>query len=326
MQIENDHTIKAKWIPNKYTVTFDSQYSGLENWEYLWKEHFTTTYNETTKLNDVTLNGQSGKWEKVYLPIEAVTGRKYTMEFDFETVGYNVYGESEGLGYEFLNAVPDNSWGTTPSYGGTTGPNILQKKYLPNTQTELTTYSISAQADKNMIYFDINNATAADGKISKYKIGNFKLKEEVTYAEKLTRLPTPAQKPDYTFEGWYTEPTGGVKIESTQTMPAQDVTYYAHWTVNNYTVSFNANGGTIDTASKLVTYDSAYGELPTPEKTGYDFDGWYLNTTKITANTVVKTPNNHELTAKWTPITYTINYNYDGGAKHLNHQKQKHIQ
>lgn len=67
------------------------------------------------------------------------------------------------------------------------------------------------------------------------------------------------------------------------------LTLTANWTVNTYTVTANANGGTIPTtsgwtvasgskiATKTVTYDSTYGTLPTPTRTGYTFAGWSKN-------------------------------------------------
>jgi hypothetical protein len=60
----------------------------------------------------------------------------------------------------------------------------------------------------------------------------------------------------------------------------EDHTLYAKWTANEYTVTFNpGEGGTVSPTSKLVTFDANYGELPTPEKEGYTFDGWYTATT-----------------------------------------------
>lgn len=41
---------------------------------------------------------------------------------------------------------------------------------------------------------------------------------------------------------------------------------YAQWNVNEYTVTFNSNGGTTTTTSKKVTYGSNYGTLPTPTR------------------------------------------------------------
>ena len=56
-----------------------------------------------------------------------------------------------------------------------------------------------------------------------------------------------------------------------------------------YVVNFNSNGGMCPSANKSVTYFATYGDLPTPSRTGYVFDGWYtdkIGGTKITADTM----------------------------------------
>ena len=45
-------------------------------------------------------------------------------------------------------------------------------------------------------------------------------------------------------------------------------------TPETYTLTLDANGGSVSTTSKTVIYDSTYGELPTPTRTGYTFNGW----------------------------------------------------
>ena len=45
-------------------------------------------------------------------------------------------------------------------------------------------------------------------------------------------------------------------------------------TPESYTLTLDPNGGSVSTTSKTVTYDSTYGELPTPTRTGYTFNGW----------------------------------------------------
>ena len=83
-------------------------------------------------------------------------------------------------------------------------------------------------------------------------------------------------------------------------------------TPESYTLTLDANGGSVSTTSKTVTYDSTYGNLPTTERTGYTFNGWYTANsggTKIESTTQVKTASNHTLYAHWTPITYTITLN-----------------
>ena len=81
-------------------------------------------------------------------------------------------------------------------------------------------------------------------------------------------------------------------------------TLYAHWKANQYTVTFDSNGGTVGTNSQKVTYGSTY-TLPIPTRMGYTFDGWYTAKTggaKVTKDTVVTATANHTLYARWSPI------------------------
>ena len=56
-----------------------------------------------------------------------------------------------------------------------------------------------------------------------------------------------------------------------------NISLVANWTVNNYTLTFNANGGTVSPQTKSVTYGNTYTDLPTPTKAGYTFKGWYAD-------------------------------------------------
>jgi len=86
------------------------------------------------------------------------------------------------------------------------------------------------------------------------------------------------------------------------------------------TATFNPNGGNIlspDTTEKLVTYGYAYGDLPTPVKTGYTFLGWYTSLSggkKIEASSIVTRIRNHTLYAHWEVNKYTVTYNGNGNT------------
>ena len=69
---------------------------------------------------------------------------------------------------------------------------------------------------------------------------------------------------------------------STKVTTARNHILTASWTANTYSVTFNPNGGSVSTPTKNVTYGSTYGDLPTPTRTGYTFNGWY---NKIYSNT-----------------------------------------
>jgi uncharacterized repeat protein (TIGR02543 family) len=126
-------------------------------------------------------------------------------------------------------------------------------------------------------------------------------------------LPSPART-GYTFAGWYTEPEGGSDvIASDPVNVAASHTIFAHWTANAYTAAFDANGGSVTPTSKSVTFDAAYGNLPTPARTGYTFNGWYHGETKITESTQMTVAANHGLQAHWTANTYNVTLNANGG-------------
>ena len=130
----------------------------------------------------------------------------------------------------------------------------------------------------------------------------------------------------YTFAGWYDASTGGSAVA---TMGVSDnvlnniganATVYSRYTPNNYTVTFDAttNGGTCATASKSVTYDAAYGELPTATHASKAFKGWYTASsggTQVTAETIVSATSNHTLYAQYESI-YRVDVDFKcGGAK-----------
>lgn len=132
----------------------------------------------------------------------------------------------------------------------------------------------------------------------------------VTINKPYGTLPTP-NRTGYKFAGWYTEKTGGTKVESDTTVGKDPPTrLYAHWTANKYLVYFDANGGEFNTAggtvskkNSTVTYGSKYNSMPTPTRTGgYNFAGWYTEATggtEITRDTTVTTAKTHILYAHW---------------------------
>ena len=69
-----------------------------------------------------------------------------------------------------------------------------------------------------------------------------------------------------------------------------------------FTVTFDAGEGAVDPATKTVTKGEKYGELPTPTRDGYEFAGWFLDETEVTAETVFDGDSDVTLTAKWTKV------------------------
>jgi len=123
---------------------------------------------------------------------------------------------------------------------------------------------------------------------------------------------------DYTFSSWTDENGNTVSFDNPYSfkMPNNDVILNANSIGKPIIITFNANGGTVNTTIKEVNFNGSYGDLPTPTRTGYTFTGWYnliTGGTEITDNTKVEVSNDQTLYAHWIINTYTVEYNANGG-------------
>ena len=136
----------------------------------------------------------------------------------------------------------------------------------------------------------------------------------VTYDSALGQLPVPTRT-GYTFTGWVDENGNAVTADTLYTV-ADDSVLTATWAVEQYVMTLDANGGTVDPTQITVSYGSAVGELPVPTRTGYTFAGWYdAQGTKVGATSVYLVQSNITLTAKWTANQYTVTVNPGNGEK-----------
>ena len=155
-------------------------------------------------------------------------------------------------------------------------------------------------------------------------------------------LALTATKTGYTATGIFDKTSGGTKLWNNGGKCLQDGTYwnsnnqwiytnassidlYFQYSANSYTVTANANDGTISattgwtiasdrkTATKSVTYAQAYGTLPTPVREGHTFNGWFTDPTngsQVTETTIFSTADNVTLYAHWTVNPYTVTVHY----------------
>lgn len=122
----------------------------------------------------------------------------------------------------------------------------------------------------------------------------------VKHGKEVGTLPKASRK-NCVLLGWYTAKTGGTKITKT-TKITKNRTFYARWTTATKTVTWNANGGSCASKSKVVKHGAAVGTLPKPTRTDYTFLGWYTaksGGTKIATTT--KITKNQTFYAQWRP-------------------------
>ncbi|MBP5479894.1 MAG: InlB B-repeat-containing protein, partial [Bacteroidaceae bacterium] len=141
----------------------------------------------------------------------------------------------------------------------------------------------------------------ASFKINQYTV-TFKSDDEVVKSETLDygttiTVPVAPTKEGYTFTGWegYTD---GV------TVPAEDVTYTATWTINQYTVTFIVDGDILKT--ETLDYGSPIVAPDVPDKVGYTFDSW----TPAVAETVPAEDVTY--VASWSTNKYIVAFVVDG--------------
>ena len=161
---------------------------------------------------------------------------------------------------------------------------VIFEEDAPPTPTEYT------------VTFDGNDGTPSVGSMT-------------TTKQKLTSLPD-ASRGKHSFNGWYTEKSGGTKI-TTDTVFSANTTVYAHWThtggnnppVNYYTLRFETGGGSAIPGVR-ETYNT-YIDLTkyVPTRHGYTFVGWYSEQSLVNKVSDIYLTGDRTVYAGWRAVT-----------------------
>ena len=187
-------------------------------------------------------------------------------------------------------------WNTSPDGTGTA--------YRPNATIQFAAQNITLYAQWKVRSYSVNFDSNGGSAVAS---------QSVKYGSKASR-PTDPTRAGHTFQGWYTSRDGGARYDFNQTVTG-DVTLYAHWSVNSYTLAFDGNGGKASESSRTVQYGSQYGSLPTATRTGHTFQGWYTaksGGTKVSPSTTMGAANT-TLYAHWSVNAYTLAFDGNGG-------------
>ena len=236
----------AKWEINQYTITFDT--NGGSEIAPITQDYGT----EITVPADPTRKGYTFKgWDKEIpktMPAENITV-KAQWEINQYTIAFDTNGGSE-------IAPITQDYGTKitapadPTRKGYTFKGW--DKEIPETMpAENITVKAQWEINQYTIAFDTNGGSEIAPITQDYG----------------TQIATPANptRKGYTFKGW--------DKEIPETMPAENITVKAQWKINQYTITFDTNGG-----SEIAPITQDYGTKITapadPTRKGYTFKGW----------------------------------------------------
>lgn len=140
----------------------------------------------------------------------------------------------------------------------------------------------------------------------------------VVVKDNKTNLPTPI-KSGYSFLGFSTSEDGNVDFSTVinNVNDINDKELYAKWKVNNYTITYNTNGGTLNNQKTSYTVEDNY-ILPIPTKIGYIFSGWTGDngtTPQIDVTIPKGSTGNKNYEANWSVKSYTTNLETSKGGK-----------
>ena len=202
------------------------------------------------------------------------------------------FADAVKAGHTFEGWYSDENFeNKVESISGTeTGDVILYAKFTPNT------YAIKYELDGG------KNAVENPSGYT-YGIGVEKLGE--------------AEKEGHTFDGWYSDADFTKQVTSISSETKEDITLYAKFTPNIYAIKYELDGGiNVEVNPEYYTYGTGVEVLGEAVKAGYTFEGWYSDENFENKVTLISGTETGDiiLYAKFTPNTYAIKYELDGGT------------
>lgn len=279
-------TYYAKWIADTYKVTLNTQGGTIADDKNITSYEYGTTVKLPTSKDitkaDYYFNGWYDNAEFTGTPITEIT-IKEVPETGNSMIFYAKWTENEPDKYmvTFENAdgtvlqSGDVEKDTMPVYAGATPTKEEDDRYtyvFDKWVPELT--SVTGPATYKATYTSTSRVYQVTLNVNDGTIG-----ENVTdykYGTAVT-LPVPT-KNGYKFEGWYDNAEfTGVAVTEISAAAIGDKTYYAKWVAEQYTITFNTDGGAfVETPISSYIYGTT-ATLPVPTKNGYKFEGWYDN-------------------------------------------------
>lgn len=279
-------TYYAKWIADTYKVTLNTQGGTIADDKNITSYEYGTTVKLPTSKDitkaDYYFNGWYDNAEFTGTPITEIT-IKEVPETGNSMIFYAKWTENEPDKYmvTFENAdgtvlqSGDVEKDTMPVYAGATPTKEQDDRYtyvFDKWFPELT--SVTGPATYKATYTSTSRVYRVTLNVNDGTIGENVT--DYTYGTAVT-LPVPT-KNGYKFEGCYDNAEfTGVAVTEISAAATGDKTYYAKWVAEQYTITFNTDGGAfVETPISSYIYGTT-ATLPVPTKNGYKFEGWYDN-------------------------------------------------
>jgi len=125
--------------------------------------------------------------------------------------------------------------------------------------------------------------------------------------------PTSPTKQGHTFAGWYSDQACQNEYVFDK-MPLDGITLYAKWNINQYTITFEENGGS-EVTNITQDYNSTVTQPVDPTRTGYTFAGWYSNEELTSAYVFGQLKQDTTVYAKWQANEYNVLYELNDGSQ-----------
>lgn len=220
----------------------------------------------------------------------------HTISFNCQNLSIVYYfGEAPNKGDSFTDMFP--GW-TTRDYYALKSDNEKIAEFDPK-----STHSI--------VTFDPNSGT---GGTKLYALKNQQVSE-----------PVPPEKKDCEFVGWYTNPEGkGEPWDFVMDRVSSDMTLYAKYRPLQFSVTFDAQGGSCDVKQKDYSFGLAMGELPVPTRTNYQFIGWYSRADgngDLYTNSTIMPRSDTKLYAAWLQEGKSLVVDFSGNGGELDSEK-----
>ncbi|MDL2292495.1 InlB B-repeat-containing protein [Acholeplasma sp. OttesenSCG-928-E16] len=292
---------------SRYTIEFDQ--TGVDAITGI--KHGSTTTIPSLSVAGYTFNGWFIK-EDGNLTTEVTSSTEITSNLSLyasltpnTNTAYKVEIYKENLDGSYSKDSESSASGTTGTTASHTPSTISGYSFDSNNESNVLSGTIAGDGSLVLKAYYVRQSYDVT---FVYNNGDSNGSETLKYGASIT-LPSPT-KTGYLFDAWYTSTTfiDDNKVTSL-TMPVGGTTLYANYTIVNYEISFEENGGTF-AANPTLSYNYAASyTLPTNiTKVGYDFAGWFdneaLEGNAITSITAGSTTGNKSYYAKWTDSYY----------------------